>query len=407
MHPSYRILGPGQALHADGHEAALNGPRLRALLTALAAAGGRPVRTDTLIAQVWGERGGEADDRLAALQALVGRLRRALGPAAVASDPGGYRLVVGAPEDVDYFRFERDADAAARELDAGRPRRAAELLDEALGLWRGAALADLPDHDTDPLALRAERRRTRARRDRLAAAVALGHAQDTLAPLAELLAEHPLDEPLHALHLRALRAAGRPAEALAAYETVRTALAAQLGTDPGPELRQLYEELLAGAPPVGAVAPRPGLPLALTSFLGRDAELEWLAGELKSSRLVTLLGPGGVGKTRLAMEAARAVEADPADRETEVWVVELASVREESAVLAAVLTALGTRETQLWSGPALAETTGRDPLATLVEHCSRRRMLVVLDNCEHVVGVVAGLVEVLLAGCVGVTVLAT
>ncbi|MER8044665.1 BTAD domain-containing putative transcriptional regulator [Streptomyces sp. NPDC094032] len=437
MHPSYRILGPAQALRADGREAALNGTRLRALLTALAAAGGRPVGTDALIAQVWGdeegpEAGAEAmrggtgtapaapaaaaggstaavGGRLAALQALVGRLRRALGPDAVASEPGGYRLVVAAPEEIDVFRFERNADAAARELDAGRPQRAAELLDEALGLWRGAALADLPGHDIDPLAVRAERRRTRARRDRLAAAVALGHAQDALAPLADLVAEHPLDEPLHALHLRALRAAGRPAEALAAYETVRTALAEHLGTDPGRELKELYGELLAGSE-AEPVAPRPAaLPLPLTSFLGREAELAELAEDVVRSRLVTLLGPGGVGKTRLAMEAARGVEAGPADpeRRIEVWVVELASVREESAVLAAVLTALGARETQLWSGPALAEPTGRDPLAALVEHCARRRMLLVLDNCEHVVGAVAGLVEVLLARCAGVTVLAT
>ncbi|KKZ70289.1 ATP-binding protein, partial [Streptomyces showdoensis] len=426
MQPLYRILGPAQALRTDGREAVLNGARLRALLTALAAAAGRPVRTDALIAQVWGEadaapaHGGGAGphpragagtpgDRVAALQALVGRLRRALGPDAVASEPGGYRLVVTAPEDIDCFRFERKSDAAARELAAGRPLRAAELLDEALDLWRGSALADLPGHDADPLAVRAERRRTRARRDRLAAAVALGHAQDALAPLADLVAEHPLDEPLHALHLRALRAAGRPAEALAAYETVRTALADRLGTDPGPELKALYEELLTGsaAAPAEPAPPRPTLPLPLTSFLGRDTELEELAAELNGSRLVTLLGPGGVGKTRLAMEAARGVEAAPPDGHGEVWVAELAPVREESAVLAAVLTALGARETQLWSGPALAEGKSRDPLATLVEHCARRRMLLLLDNCEHVVGAVAGLVEVLLARCPGVTVLAT
>ncbi|MEU8758962.1 BTAD domain-containing putative transcriptional regulator [Streptomyces sp. NPDC048659] len=448
MQPLYRILGPAQALRPDGTAAALNGARLRALLTALAAAGGRPVRTDALIDQVWGEEGdpagyggggpgagatagvstgaGTGPGRLAALQALVGRLRRALGAAAVASEPGGYRLVVTAPEDIDYFRFERNADAAARELDAGRPGRAAELLDEALELWRGPALADLPGHDTDPLAVRAEHRRTRARRDRLAAAVALGEARDAVAPLAELAAEHPLDEPLQALHLRALRAAGRPAEALAAYETVRGTLAERLGTDPGPELRALYEELLTGtAPgptqppahgagphptplpnphPLPTPNPRPALPLPLTSFLGREKELSEVAAELVRTRLVTLLGPGGVGKTRLAMEAARGVEAGA---EREVWVAELAAVRAESEVPAAVLTAFGARETQLWSGPALADGKTRDPLAALVEHCARRRMLLVLDNCEHVVGAVAELVEVLLARCPGVTVLAT
>ncbi|MFF5973537.1 ATP-binding protein [Streptomyces sp. NPDC012769] len=388
VQPPYRILGPAQARRADGAEAALSGARLRALLTALAAAGGRAAGTDALIARVWAED--TDDDRLAALQALVGRLRRALGHQAVASVPGGYRLAA-APGDVDLFRFEELADEGARELDAGRPERAARLLDEALGLWRGPALADLPGHDADPLAVRAEQHRARARRDRLAADVALGRAQDTLAPLAALTAEHPLDEPLHALRLRALRAAGRPAEALAAYETARRALADRLGTTPGPELKSLYEELLAAEEPPTA---RRALPAPLTSFLGRTTELRDLADAWDTGRLVTLTGPGGVGKTRLALAAASA--------HPETWLAELASVRDPSDVPAAVLTALGARETHLWR-----DAPARDPLTTLVDHCARRRMLLVLDNCEHVVGAAAGLVEVLLARCPGVTVLAT
>ncbi|MET9953765.1 BTAD domain-containing putative transcriptional regulator, partial [Streptomyces sp. NPDC006339] len=404
VQPPYRILGTAQARRPDGTEAVLSGARLRALLTALAAAGGRPVGADGLITQVWAEDiaedrdGGGAGaahrdrdrDRLAALQALVGRLRRALGRDAVASVPGGYRLAA-APGDIDLFRFEELADDAVRELDAGRPERAARLLDEALGLWRGPALADLPGHGDDPLAVRAEQRRTRARRDRLAADVALGRAQDTLAPLAALTAEHPLDEPLHALRLRALRAAGRPAEALAAYETARRTLADLLGTEPGPELKALYEELLAGDEPPAA---RRALPAPLTSFLGRTAELRDLADTLATGRLVTLTGPGGVGKTRLALAAASA--------HPDTWLAELASVRDASDVPAAVLTALGARETHLWR-----DAPARDPLTTLVDHCARRRMLLVLDNCEHVVGAAAGLVEVLLARCPGVTVLAT
>ncbi|MFF0433960.1 BTAD domain-containing putative transcriptional regulator [Streptomyces sp. NPDC004327] len=397
--PPYRILGPVRAPGADGPDAALSGARLRALLTALAAAGGRPVRTDDLIAQVWAEEpGGGRAGRLAALQALVGRLRRALGHEAVASVPGGYRLAA-APEDVDAFRFERAADEAARELAAGRPERAAALLDEALALWRGPALADLPGHATDPLAVRLEQRRSRARRDRLAAAVALGEATAVLPELTELRAGHPLDEPLQALWLRALRAAGRPAEALAAYETVRRTLAERLGTEPGPELKALYEELLAGEQPHRPPA-RPPLPAPLTSFLGRDTELAELGEALDRARLVTLTGPGGVGKTRLALEAARA-------RPGEAAVAELASVRAESDVPAAVLTALGARETHLRATPALTDPATRDALTVLVEHCSRRRLLLVLDNCEHVVGAAAELAETLLARCPGVTVLAT
>ncbi|MFJ3903860.1 BTAD domain-containing putative transcriptional regulator [Streptomyces sp. NPDC090025] len=394
--PRYRVLGPAQALGADGSPVALSGTRLRALLTALAAAGGRAVQPDALIAQVWADD--TDDDRLAALQALVGRLRRAIGRAAVDSGPGGYRLVVE-PAGIDLFRFERLADAAVRELDAGHPGRAADLLDEALGLWRGPALADLPGHTDDPLAVRAERRRDRARRDRLATDLDLGRAQDTLVPLAALTAEHPLDESLHALRLRALRAAGRPAEALAAYESVRRALADRLGTVPGPELKQLYGELLTGDAPQPIAARRP-VPLPPTSFLGRDEELDALAGALGTARLITLTGPGGVGKTRLALQAAAA-------RDGDVRVVELASVREESDVPAAVLAAVTSGDTQVWGGSTLPESGPRDPLTALVEHCARRPMLLLLDNCEHLIGAAAALTAALVARCPGVTVLAT
>ncbi|WP_037675156.1 BTAD domain-containing putative transcriptional regulator [Streptomyces globisporus] len=403
--PSYRVLGPCQAFRTDdGTEAVLSGARLRALLTALAAAGGRAVGPGALIDQVWAD-GDPADDqdRTAALQALVGRLRRALGREAVVSGPGGYRLATG-PDAVDLHRFERLAAEGAAALAAGHADRAATLLDEALGLWRGPALADLPGRDTDPLVVRVEQRHAQARRDRLAADLALGRADAVLAPLAALAAGQPLDEPLQALRIRALRAAGRPAEALAAYEEVRTALADRLGTDPGPELRALHAELLAENGPVPPPPPAPSasagaLPARLTSFIGRADELDSLAA-WDGRRLVTLTGPGGVGKTRLALEAAGTYEGP-------VHLAELASVREESTVAAAVLTALGARETQLWQTPAVLPADPKDRFAALVEHCAGRRMLLVLDNCEHVVAEAAELAQALLTRCPGVTVLAT
>ncbi|MEU2238396.1 BTAD domain-containing putative transcriptional regulator [Streptomyces sp. NPDC018338] len=404
MQPSYRVLGPCQALRTDGTEAVLGGARLRALLTALAAGSaggaGRSMSVDALIAQVWADDDPAADqDRTAALQALVGRLRRALGHEAIASAPGGGYLLAADQDTVDLHRFERLAAEGSAALSGGDAVRAAALLDEALGLWRGPALADLPGRDADPLVVRLEQRHTRARRDRFAADLALGRAADVLAPLAALAAGHPLDEPVQALRIRALRAAGRPAEALAAYEEVRADLAERLGTDPGPELRALHAELLGPPPP----APTPGrLPARLTSFIGRDGELGALAAGWADRRLVTLTGPGGVGKTRLALEAAETFEGGP------VHVAELASVREESSVAAAVLSALGARETQLWNGPAVAEATGpKDALAHLVEYCAGRRMLLVLDNCEHVIGAAAELAQTLLTRCPGVTVLAT
>ncbi|MFF9852366.1 ATP-binding protein [Streptomyces litmocidini] len=404
--PSYRVLGPCQAFRTDdGAEVVLSGARLRALLTALAAAGGRTMGPGALIDQVWADADpADGQDRTAALQALVGRLRRALGREAVVSAPGGYRLAAG-PDAVDLHRFERLAAEGAAALAAGHAERAATLLDEALDLWRGPALADLPGRDTDPLVVRVEQRHARARRDRLAADLALGRAEAVLAPLAALAAGQPLDEPLQALRIRALRAAGRPAEALAAYEEVRTALADRLGTDPGPELRSLHAELLTGGGPVPPPPPAPSapagtLPARLTSFIGRADELDSLATAWDGRRLVTLTGPGGVGKTRLALEAAGTYEGP-------VHLAELASVRGESTVVAAVLTALGARETQLWHTPAVPPTDPKDRFAALVEHCAGRRMLLVLDNCEHVVAEAAELAQALLTRCPGVTVLAT
>ncbi|MFJ2785871.1 MULTISPECIES: ATP-binding protein [unclassified Streptomyces] len=411
MQPPYRVLGPSQVLRADdGTEAPLKGARLRALLAALAATGGRAVGVRALGAQIWADDdpgASSGQDRTAALQALVGRLRRALGRDAVLSGPGGYRLAAE-PDDIDLYRFERLASEGAGALAAGCPERAAVLLDEALGLWRGPALADLPGRDTDPLVVRVEQRHRQARRDRLAAEVALGRSAGALAPLAALAAGQPLDEPLQALRMRALRAAGRPAQALAAYERVRADLAERLGTDPGPELRALYTELLAAGapgpdaspPPAPGAPPRQSLPAPLTSFIGRDEERAELAAAWDGTRLVTLTGPGGVGKTRLALEAA-GTYAGPAH------LAELASVREESGVAAAVLTALGGHETLLRHGPPVPGTARKGPYAELVERCAGRRMLLVLDNCEHVVGAVAPLVHTLLAHCPGVTVLAT
>ncbi|MFE6712793.1 BTAD domain-containing putative transcriptional regulator [Streptomyces sp. NPDC057695] len=489
MQPPYRVLGPCQALRTDdGTEAVLGGARLRALLTALAAAGGRTVGTRALIDQVWGGAGDAGDpDRRAALQALVGRLRRAAGREAVASAPGGYRLAAE-PDAVDLYRFERLAAEGSAALGAGDPARTAALLDEALGLWRGPALVDLPGRDGDPLVVRVEQRHAQARRDRLAAALALGRAAEVLAPLAALAAGEPLDEPLQALRIRALRAAGRPAEALAAYEEARTGLADRLGTDPGPELRALYVELLAdgtapasapepeapgrpGSGPDGAVvtgsggaatggpggvgsaaasgrgsavvggpgggtgpgaagtpagpggpapterggpvAPGPGgsagsgpgaaagLPARLTSFIGREDELGALGADWGDRRLVTLTGPGGVGKTRLALEAAGSY------RDGAVHLAELASVREESGVAPAVLGAIGARGTHGWHRPGVGAADPEDPYAEIVEHCAGRRMLLVLDNCEHLVAAAAELVHVLLGRCPGVRVLAT
>ncbi|MFJ6595042.1 ATP-binding protein [Streptomyces violaceusniger] len=413
----YGILGTTQARHDDGTPVDVGGARLRALLAALALAPGRARTTGALIGEIWVTD--PPADGHGALQALVGRLRRALGKDAVESVPGGYRLTAD-PDDVDLHRFERLAEEGAHALADGDPAKAVDLLDAALTLWRGPALSDLPDA-TAPAA-RAEARRLDARRARLAADLALGRPAQALPALTGLCDGHPLDEPLHALRIRALRDVGRVAEALAAYEVIRTEIAERLGADPGPELRGLYAELLAaadeGSPvPPGPVPPRPAparggggnLRARLTSFVGREADLATLHGDLSGHRLITLLGPGGAGKTRLSQEAAESFAPDWPDG---VWLAELAPVDDPETVPETVLSAVGGRETVLLgTSPeglrAATDPAVRDPRARLIEHCAPRRMLIVLDNCEHLVAAAAHLAESLLAQCPGVTILAT
>lgn len=387
----YRILGVTQAADDDGTVTPLGGPRLRTLLAALALRPGRTVGTETLIDEVWAEE--PPQDAPAALQALVGRLRRTVGKDAIVSGPGGYRLAAG-EDDVDLYVFEQLVRRGTAALGHGDARTAARELTAALALWRGDALADLPDRTaaTRPEALRAEATRARIEADLL-----LGRAQDVVPELKELTAAHPYDEPLHVLLIRALRDSGRGADALAAYESARRALADGLGTDPGAELRDLHGELLM-APVSHSRAERTGnIRPRLTSFVGREPELDAIRSELHRARLVTLTGPGGSGKTRLAEEAAAGLP--------QAWLVELAPLDRPEAVPGAVVSALGLRETVLMTTELTAPQD--DPLALLVEYCAPRSQLLILDNCEHVIEAAAHLAETLLTRCPGLTVLAT
>ncbi|MET8602028.1 BTAD domain-containing putative transcriptional regulator [Streptomyces rubiginosohelvolus] len=435
----YCVLGTTRALRDDGTAVTLGGARLRALLTVLALRPGRTVPAGVLVDEVWD--GDPPADAAGALQALVGRLRRALGHSAVESVAGGYRLAAP-PDAVDLHRFERLAGEGSRALENGDAADALAVLGEALALWSGPALADLPDRTA--AASRWEARRLDARRAALGALLALGRPGEALPELAVLCDAHPLDEPLQVLRIRALRDAGRPAEALAAYEEVRTLLDDRLGTAPGPALRGLHTELLhpgratgvaptpgtapatraapapeaasapeavpaATQPPATPHPPAPGnLRARLTSFVGRDTDMVALREDLGRARLVTLLGPGGAGKTRLSQETAEAAAHAWPDG---VWLAELAPVDDPDTVPEAVLTALGARETVLRGAGAeelrATDRTAADPLVRLTEHCAPRSMLLLLDNCEHVIGGAAALADQLLSHCPRLTILAT
>ncbi|MER7761582.1 BTAD domain-containing putative transcriptional regulator [Streptomyces sp. NPDC097619] len=388
----FSVLGP-LAVRTDGGEAvAVPEAKVRLLLAALLVHEGRPVSADRLVEGLWSDR--LPAHPAGALQTKVSRLRAALGGAEPGAErlvefhPAGYLLRVG-PEDTDSGRFAGLTAAAAGTEDAHAR---AELLTEALALWRGEVFGGLGDAEF----LRGpagglEERRLSAVEALAEARLEVGGHPGLVAEPAELAERHPLRERLRVVQLRALYAAGRQAEALTAYEELRGRLAEELGADPGPELVALHRAILDHAPSLGgAPAARGGLPDGLaapvTALVGRAGALPAVGGLLGAHRLVTLTGPGGVGKSRLAEEVAARVAGGYRDG------VRLVGLSGSAEVAEQVGAALGLRE------------EGRGGWE---ESLRSRRMLLLLDNCEHVVEAAAETVRRVLAAAPGVRVLAT
>ncbi|WP_067974174.1 ATP-binding protein [Nocardiopsis trehalosi] len=416
----FSILGPLTVHGADGRPLAIGGARLRRLLTLLLLTPGRTVGTTRLIDGIWADATPSAAGN--ALQALASRLRRTLGDAApLHGDATGYRLDVDHAQ-IDLFAFE-DLLRRGRQARAdGDPHTAARLLGEALALWRGPALADLPDSGGD-VAVRLDESRRGALLDRLAAQLDLGRHAEAVPEIEALVAREPLDERPADLLIRALAADGRQADAVAAYERLRAGLADELGIDPSARLRALHLSLLRGElapgppadPPAGPPAepaseprtPPTRLPTLLTSFVARDDEVRRAVDLLTAQRLVTLVGPGGAGKTRLSIATGfRMAERHPALVAEGVWFVELAPVNDGADIPHAVLSTLGLREGALMSLRPGALPAG-DVVDRITASLGSRRLLLVLDNCEHLVADAARFADRLLAACPGVRVLAT
>jgi predicted ATPase/DNA-binding SARP family transcriptional activator len=390
------LLGELEVRDDDGREVVVAGAKQRALLAVLALQAGRVVPTEQLIDALWGEdppagvRNG--------LQGLASKLRRTLGSGdLVAMRGGGYVLEV--PTDaVDAHRYEQlvrsgRAAAADGDLDAAVAR-----LAEADALWRGDPLADFPYEDfAVGVATRLAELRLAATEERLDLELQLGRHVAAIAALEELVAVHPLRERSRGLLMLALYRAGRQADALRAFQEGRRVLAEELGLEPGHELRQLEAAILAQDrsldPPTPAVHPggagvtRFAIPEPLTPLVGRDAELRAVTTLVTEHRLVTLVGPGGVGKTRLALELARG---EAAGLEFGGCLVELAPVGSPAGVRGAIASALGLP----------------DP-SRLVEVIGDRELLLVLDNCEHLITAAAEVAEDLLQRCHRLRLIAT
>jgi predicted ATPase/DNA-binding SARP family transcriptional activator len=381
----FGVLGPLQVIGRDG-PLPVSGPRQLALLAVLLLEGRRVLSRDRLIDELWGDD--PPPTAVNALQVHVAALRRALG-AGIRTVGSGYALDVE-PAQVDANRFERLLDEAAPVTDHARR---SALLAEALALWRGQALSDVARTPTVAAAAgRLEELRLGAIEDRVDADLA-GGRHDALVPeLRELVAAHPDRERLAGHLMLALHRAGRSAEALDAFRDLSATLDRRLGVDPSDALVAL-EKAIRRADPTLAAPLSVSLPAPASRFIGRERELAETAALLGRTRLLTLVGPGGCGKTRLAIElAARAL----ADHPDGVHFVDLAPVAPAGPIAHAVAAALRVRD-----------LPGEPLDAALAAHLRHRRLLVVLDNCEHVAAAAATLSRALLEAAPGLRLLAT
>ncbi|WP_182877527.1 BTAD domain-containing putative transcriptional regulator [Microbispora sp. H10670] len=410
----FGVLGTLRA-EVDGRPAHLGGPRQRAVLAMLLIARGRNVSAERILTDVWED---SRPPSMTTLHGYVADLRRVLEPERASGAPArllvregaGYALRA-APAMVDAERFTDLAARGRRALEDGEPDHAAELLGQALALWRGPAYAEVAEAAfAVPDATRLEELRAAVREDRLAAVVASGRHVAAVGELEALVSEQPLRERGWELLALALYRSGRQAEALAALRRVRRRLADELGVEPGRGLRDLEAAVLAQDPRLAPPPARSGparsprvaepsppsgnLPFALSGFVGRHTDLAAVAGLLEEHRLVTLTGPGGVGKTRLALEVARARAHDGThDGADGPWLVELGALGAPDLLAATVATTLG-----------LPAASSAEQLAAML---AGRDALLVLDNCEHLLTPVATLAHTLLTRCGAVRILGT
>ena len=374
----------------NGRVADVGGSKRQALLAMLALRDGRVVDVDALVDGLWGEQLPSAPRN--ALHHHIARLRAALGEAAIAGSADGYSLN---DADVDVVRFEELLAETRGALRDGDVRAAADAVAAALDLWRGSALQGLtgtPRFDAE--ARRLEALRVDALEEQFEVALALGEHRELVAALRSAVAGNSFRERLWGQLMLALYRSGQQADALEAFQEARRVLADELGLEPGPELRRLQEAILAHDPAIAAVSAaasrRGNLPAPSTSFVGREDELVKVATLLRRHRQVTLTGPPGVGKSRLAVETARSLEDEFPDG---IWLVDFARA--------------GDADDGVRLLAHVVDARGADPLARVASRLRHAAVLLVLDACEHVLDEAARIVSTVLAECPQVRILAT
>lgn len=373
----FRILGQLEAVD-NGQPVALGSPQQRALLARLLISANEVVTADRLIEDIW--RGEPPDTARHTLHVYISRLRKAIDPdrTRLRHQGRGYRLAV-APDEFDAMRFERLAAEGRGALARDDPSTASTLLREALTVWRGSALTDVADEAyARDEATRLEDLRQSTIEQRIWADLELGQHNEAVEELRGLVAQYPLREILWEQLMLALYRCGRQAEALRVYQTARSNLAAELGIEPGPALRRLEQQILSQDPDLEqTIRAEPGyttseLPLQRTSFVGRDRELAQVAVLLRRSRLLTLTGAPGSGKTRLALRLAAELGHEYSDG---TFFVPLAAATTAMQLDAAVARALG-----------LGEVRDEPALEGVKSYLRKRRVLLVLDNFEQILG---------------------
>ncbi|MVU81699.1 hypothetical protein GPX89_31240 [Nocardia sp. ET3-3] len=397
-----RLLGEEvEVVSGDGEFAGVRGRRLAALLAVLALDAGKVVPVSRLIDAVWGEKMPASPEN--SLHTLVRRLRAITGRDVVEWAEPGYVLAVE-PEAVDAIRFARLLDIGRLALSQGRPDDAVAALDRMLGLWRGPALREVAETETLWAAAEvlAEQRLT-AVELHADACVELGRAAEVVRALAAEAAAHPFRESLAARLVTALGAAGRTSDALQAFRRTERLLCTERGVEPSAILRRAVAELDPPSEPQRVARHAQAPPRRLTSFVGRDTEVSEVAALLQRHRLVTLVGPGGIGKTRLAAELVLAAREQWPDgygfADLSAVTPDRSGAMVRNAVAAAVFAAVAPG--------VISEEPGGNWIDLLVRTLRQQRMLLILDNCEHVITAVADVVVGLLDRLPLLTVLAT